>query len=326
MSYKIGSFNMMKWAPISKKSLEKIAEIIRKENFDIVAMQEVLSKEAVKELIKRHLPGWDYRWNTPNSFSYNASEGYAFIWNTKTVELVVTKTANGERVFEPRILNQYKLEKEEGQTKLIRNPYFGRFKFKQCFAEVRLINTHINFGKKENGDDSLGAVKQRNKEYDILAKSIYPKYAAKRYGNSYPAYTIILGDNNLNLKRTGLESYLQNEIMTIEDNGHERRIETRQSQKTTLKQSQKNKDSLNEMNSISSGDNEIVRDIVTKISETDPYANNYDHFSYDVLEFHDKGARTGISRVDAVRKYYEGKADEYRVEISDHVPKKCGLR
>lgn len=66
--YRIASFNMYQFNLRSdasiKKDLALIAKIIQKNSFDIVAMQEVLTPEVIK-LLLRHLPGWNYRWAQP---------------------------------------------------------------------------------------------------------------------------------------------------------------------------------------------------------------------------------------------------------------------
>ena len=302
MGYKIGSFNMFKWSKDESKNLSKLADIIREEQFDIIAMQEVLKKDVLNSLM-HYLPGWDKRWDSPRSYSNNAAEGYGFIWNTRRIGLA-KYTENGvEKIFEPRILNQYKVDKKAGQTNLIRNPYYGRFTPQSSigggFFEIRLINTHINFGKKDNGEDAPGAHEQRNKEFDVLAKAVYPKYADKRYGNFMPAYTILLGDYNLNLRDSKCGYYLKEESVTLNDNGRNRIIQTFQSELSTLSAAESTENPQ---------------------YEKSIYANNYDHFSYDIISFSEQDIKTGIGRVDAVRKYYNCEKDKYKAEISDHIP------
>lgn len=123
LTYKIGSFNMYKFNMNSTSDINKnrhiLTDIIKK--FDIVAVQEALSKEAVMSLVQELGPDrWDYRWESPRimtnilddwknsdddssallhkierfeslrvsgerakgySKSKNEAEGYAFIWN-----------------------------------------------------------------------------------------------------------------------------------------------------------------------------------------------------------------------------------------------------
>lgn len=138
---RIASFNIQKFSTISvmtksngetKKDLDTIGRIIRENQFDIIAIQEIYHKEALKELLEklamqyaveermRHgsksvgnpysagktsesfgyrTKHWEGRWASPNSY-YGDNEGYAFIWNRDRVKLV-TNVKN--EAFEPRI-------------------------------------------------------------------------------------------------------------------------------------------------------------------------------------------------------------------------------
>ncbi len=44
MIIKIGSLNMRNWSYSSRKDFQKIAEIIVSEEFDVIALQEILSE------------------------------------------------------------------------------------------------------------------------------------------------------------------------------------------------------------------------------------------------------------------------------------------
>ena len=100
MSIRIGSFNMYKFSERSEKNINKIAEIIYKEQFDIIALQEVYTDNAARRVVE-HLNNmgscvWDYRWEQPKigigySKSGISAEGYAFIWRTDTIELSTTR-------------------------------------------------------------------------------------------------------------------------------------------------------------------------------------------------------------------------------------------
>ena len=51
---------------ITKRDFIKLAEIIRREGFDIVSFQEILSEgQALDYFVKNSLPGWDLRWDEP---------------------------------------------------------------------------------------------------------------------------------------------------------------------------------------------------------------------------------------------------------------------
>ena len=143
MSYKIASFNMCKFHEnINNKELIKIASAINNEKIDILAIQEIFSKGALDNLLAALGSEWEGCWDSPNSRSPSAAEGYAFAWRKNNIGL--TKNREG-KVFKPTILNQYKMHKElylkllekstkldpanaiNFQKKLIRNPYYGRF-------------------------------------------------------------------------------------------------------------------------------------------------------------------------------------------------------
>ena len=64
MIYRIGSFNMYKFQAYRSdkeisKDLNKIAEIIRTEQFDIIALQEIFSKTAMNMLLSRLGRNWN---------------------------------------------------------------------------------------------------------------------------------------------------------------------------------------------------------------------------------------------------------------------------
>lgn len=304
MGYRIGSFNMYKYQAYRsddeiKKNIDTIANIIVSEAFDIVALQEIFSKVAMQNLLYRLGPNWAGRWDSPQAATAQAAEGYAFLWNTKRIELASSQIVSGKRIYEPRIYNQYRIDRGANQRELIRNPYFARFHPIHTFFEIRLINIHILYsGSKSETDEisSLSDVAMRKKEFEILAQNIYGKESDKRYGNNMPAYTILLGDYNLNLNRTWTKGPYVYEIIEISDERAIKRIRTIQDQLTTLKNKSK------------SNPNEPIRE----------YANNYDHFSYDENRF--QGVSMNSERVDSVNHYLQGDFDRHKREVSDHVP------
>ena len=106
MSYRIGSFNLKNLgeAAMGKghpRDLAKIAEIIRKEDFDVVALQEVLSdgkalsweQDSLKRSILYELgtKEWGFAWAHAESENDPRSEGYAFLWKKKRFRLPVAK-------------------------------------------------------------------------------------------------------------------------------------------------------------------------------------------------------------------------------------------
>lgn len=306
MGYKLGSFNMYKFQAYRsddkiKKDLDIIANIIISEKFDIVAMQEVFDNKPMNMILTRLGKHWKGAWAKPNSRSAQAAEGYAFIWNTNRITLAESVTASGRRVYEPRIYQQYRIDKKQGQKELVRDPFYGRFKPKNENYEIRIINTHIMFssgGKDEHEDETiqLGDIAMRRNELEILIKNILAKENTWRYGNNLSAYTILMGDYNLNLKRNWtIGPYLQ-EVFEIEDGRYNYKIRTVQDQLTTLK----NRSRLNP--------DEPARG----------YANNYDHFSYDEERFSDLHPK--VKRVDSVRRYCGDDFEKHKKEVSDHIP------
>lgn len=266
MGYRIGSFNCLHFFNEgSKKDIGMLCDIILNEKFDVVALQEVRDR-ALKVLLSR-LRCFNPDWNgiadqTPHQDSY---PDYAFIWNEKRICLANTEVDGRTKVYKPRIYNQYKVDKTENQIKLIRNPYYARFfpvGLNAPFIEIRLINAHIRFSKGTQNDYlNIGATRMRQNEFNILSKAIYPKEADKRYGNNRPAYTILLGDYNLNTPSSGAGSPYVIEAFDIIDGKSVKRIVTKQDKLTTLK---------------------VVDD--TNQEQSEIFANNYDHFTYDEVE------------------------------------------
>lgn len=319
MSYKIGSFNIFKFGDAGKKDLDLIAKIISSEGFDILAVQEAFSKDAIQSLVKKLNNGsahWTFRWASPPKSSSREAEGYAFIWNTDRIELSYSNVVESisdyyyiaRRPAEPIIFNQYRVESIHGQYELSRNPFYGRFKPKDCFCEFRLINTHIRFAADEDdhyaGVKKLGETAQRQNELIILIDSLYRRISdERRYGNYMPSYTIILGDYNLNLNREWNESpYIPSnagrdvDVYYIKENGTVvKRVKTVQETKTTLKQT---------------------------FNDDSKYANNFDHFSFDQDEF--MGVYARATRPNVIDKYCNKQGDQkfsyYKKNVSDHLP------
>ncbi len=327
MSYRIGSFNLLKLSYQSdkeiKKNFELIAEIMKNEQMDIIAIQEVNTPDPIDNLILPRLGrNWARRWKQPKrSVSAQAAEGYAFLWNQDKFGLPTQYVHGTKRVYEPRIIDQYQ---KHGYDELIRNPLYGRFTPVGLgagpYVEFRLINAHIRFGKNEQEEACPGAVTMRKREFQILAGSIYSKVADRVYGsadgeaytplnqpsprmmdcNGMPSYTILLGDYNLNLKRPWTHSaYLpvdeKDELVAYDG----RRIVTVQDQLTTLKKESEG-DSSQEKNE-------------------QKYANNYDHFSYDKIRMESHLDIT-YRHIDAVQEYTGNDFALYRRTVSDHIP------
>ena len=313
MAVKIGSFNIFKFSKFRsdteiRKDLDKIADIIRKEEFDIVALQEVFSEGALEELRKRLGSYWHCAWKAPDSRSAIAAEGFGYLWNSrkfrpatglKKEERAIAKedrSRYAQKVFDPAIQNRW-----HGQ--LIRDPLYARFEAVHGWYEIRLINIHIVYSAKSKEDASSeeectnSDAKERQQELDRLL-DIYRKIEDKVYRSSRPCYTVMLGDYNLNLRSSVAKGpYLDPVSEKRERNGRvQKQIITVQDELTTLKGK----------------------------SKTEPekpiqgFANNYDHFSFDTNRF--KGINMDYGRINTVEKYCNNDFEQHRREISDHVP------
>lgn len=316
-TYIVGSFNVRNLSMNTSERIPNICEIIERENMDIVALQEVLLDErnAINSFLNRMgRDKWDMVCLKPNLSKTMVAEDrdlreekYAFLWNKYRLKKVDTRLKDGQiRVYEPRIFSQYKIDPLSGQKPLVRNPLYGRFTPRDLGGgnfEIRLICTHIRFNGKKNVEDP-NHINMRRNELDVLAKTLYPKLADRVYGDMMPAYTILLGDYNMNLKSAGfgLGAYIHypDGKVEIKDGKNVKRLATVQSTKTTLKRRQL--------------EDENIQD--------DNYANNYDHFTYDELKVNAIHPR--YQAVDVIQggKYgrYLNDFKKYRDEVSDHIP------
>lgn len=366
MKIRIASFNIEKFSrqsvyytddSESRKDIEMIAKIIRENNFDIIALQEVFHPEALKYLLRElshqnpvdvsvsrmgaytaQIAGfksdtWEARWAKPRSrYSDMAAEGYAFIWNTKRIEL--SKNMKG-KTFEPRIVDY-------GQAfKLVRPPLIARFTPKQSYYEIRLINTHIIFSAKDEnqtwtnqyGETIRSYTDLRNFELQTLFKGIYKRFSnmvvdycgIDKCARSLVPYTFLLGDYNLNLQDVNNVARpsecldFDNSIGYI--NGRKTMwIETVNSEKTTLRKTARSID-----NTLSSDITNVQTDVSESYEAKDYLANNFDHFSFDLerLEAHD----ISFPEHGVIWAYENYKDDEvnnrfeqYTKKVSDHLP------
>lgn len=333
--YRIGSFNIQKLGRNSmlKKDIKNIAGIIKNNSLDIVALQEISSKEALKEIMMcldgniisggisatsnardsygYETKNWASKWAKPISKigGKSAEEGYAYIWQKRRIELPINR--RGE-MSEPDIyLNG-------GKT--IRPPFYGRFILKSCNAEIRLINTHIIFKRKpkedsefEDEDTSANDYEERIKEYKILATEIYQRVYAENIGTRQ-VLTFILGDYNLCLKDSDSldkRAIMPDEVQRLKYGRHI--IKTIQEQKTTIRgKARKNPE-------------------IVYYGESN-LANNYDHFSYE--EKLEECIGVCGQRIDAVNVYqvkyqdmidangdkFRNEYEAYKALISDHLP------
>lgn len=316
MICKIGSINCLNFKSVSKKDVSLFAKILREQNYDIIAFQEIQSKEAMDKILLELNNGTNKPWEgfhesqSETRTSCNHYE-YAFIWNTKHVHLPQNEKYYGSALYKnisyPRIYKQYRLDRKQKQIDLRYEPFYGRFQFKNNGRgpvwEIRLINTHLMFSKGKAELD-IGQTLMRRNELDILTKILYDSLSDRIYKNSsaQTAYTILLGDYNLNRKDSGAKGNQlcvrttnedEYETVYITDGNKKKEIITIQSGLTTLR---KNECEQNE--------------------DCNQLANNYDHFTFDNIRF--GKCYKYVSAVDVTKFCNDYK--EYRDKISDHIP------
>lgn len=330
MGYKIGSFNLrnLGLAALGNKNerdLKKIAQIINEEEFDVVALQEILSEgkaftspDYAKNCILRELgENWDFQWaNAESALGDSRKEGYAFVWNKRRLRLATIEMEDHSiRTFTPRIC---RLNKED----MKRRPYYARFTPSGTpeggpWVEFRLLCIHTYYGKDTKDDRRI-----RQHELDVLMTDVYPQVADRVYKGNMPHYTILLGDYNVELwrswkdelrKKQNVERILQGKSPipkpavlradaqdVIESTRWgKRKIKTVQDEFTTLKAEEQ--------------ENEQTPNL-----EARGYAHDYDHFSYDVEQF--SNINLSARRIDAVRKYCDDNFETYLKTVSDHIP------
>ena len=92
MAFNIGSLNMYKFGKRnSDESIELLSRILSEQDFDIIALQEVFDKDALRSLVRNMGRDWSYRHSIPENSSVREAEGYAFIWNNRTMQLAPTR-------------------------------------------------------------------------------------------------------------------------------------------------------------------------------------------------------------------------------------------
>lgn len=306
MSYYIGSFNLRDFnfsnesadgtSEKLNRNFEKIAKIIIDEKFDVVALQEInapLPLEYLIRILNRHrtpLREYDFRFGTnmPMQKGVRDPERYGFIWNAKRLRLVNPRRGTNPGYYE-----------NAGAIGLVRPPYYARFTARGMLGganfELRIVNTHIRDATREE---------DRIKEFDILVKQILPRICDHQEisedGEIMPSYTFLMGDYNLALNKSERSIYKIETVTTTNYTGRIRRYKTVQEKATTLKLPN------------------------AQSSVEDCYANNYDHFTYEIDL--DRKLVLIPQRIEMLSKYYSDvdtpadKLKEYRAEISDHVP------
>ncbi len=312
MSFRIGSFNIRNFGltalgPSNQRDISQIAKIIKEEDFDVVALQEIQSAgkalwkigSSLKTPLLYELgPEWDC-WPTQSINDKNNTD-FAFVWKKEILSL-----SDGDNPTSVEYSNN------GDWIQLVRTPVIARFtpRYLPKF-ELRLINVHL----KGNGSNTLEI---RKKEFNTLIKQIYTKYEDKRFGDNKQAITIALGDYNLNI-RVPIDDKRDKEYLDeiVEYDG--KVIQTRQSARTTLKAgNQTAKDGEVSIENVK--EDKIKQDVADlKGKETDYWKNNFDHYSYD--KSLDNQVLIGDSRIDVVAKYFGRNEIEYQEKVSNHVP------
>ena len=307
MSYLIGSFNIRDFNFSNKSSdgeevkrdFGKIADIIIKENFDIVAIQEVNAEIAIKHLTdilnkkRDFLHEWDYDFSGKAATTINDPEGYGFVWNKNRFRLLELPNKNNPTYYNCA-----------GGKTLLRPPYYGRFTARGMRGgtnfELRIVNIHIQDSTDE---------RERIAEFNVLVKQVLPRICDHQelsvQNEMMPAYTFLAGDYNLRLDK-GDRAVIRIESITPTNyTGRNRYYKTVQEEKTSLRQAK-------EQSTID-----------------DCYASNYDHFTYEMDLI--KKLFLDVDRVEPLTGYFAdeespGKMlDSYRKKVSDHVPIKMSI-
>lgn len=296
MSYSVVSFNLRNiYDSAMNRDWETVAEILKDEHADIVAIQEVFSELPIKYLCKRMNSGffsdWRFKMVSRGTCRNARKEGYSFLWNARRVDLSPREkvSPDGSRVVvgvhEPEV-------RSEWSRSLIRPPCVARFvPVGWCvpYIELRVINTHIihreDAWSREQGNHTP-ALEMRRDEYRALSERLFPRVGKYRIdANFRPAYTFIVGDYNLEcVECSAIDAELKTEVKFMR---------TRQILGST---------------------------IYTGTGETDPGGytkHDYDHVSYSDRE---SAYVQIVQRVDAPMSYYKGNFKEYYKQMSDHVP------
>ena len=319
---RVASFNVKN---LSKKNIDdesqkmrdlgEIVKLVR--NCDIVVLQEVLDREVVSSLSKAfnaspilRLLGRDWRgeWvSTQANSKYNPypgdcrNEGYAFLWNTRKVELA---NENGKEI-RPKTYSHYTVGTKT--NKMLRYPGYGRFLLRNRIrpVEIRVITAHIAFGKPKIKDGieipDVKEIENRKREFDILSGWIYKNINDQcKSTTKNEIITIIVGDYNLNLKGSGLSTAVIKSENAYYPSGNAffgyydindyfgiNVMRTVQSKPTTINQ------------------------------DCTGYASNYDHCTYNVKVAE---AIKSCYRKDAISGKTPEEIKEYHDTVSDHVP------
>lgn len=296
MAYTLISFNLHNVYESSLgRDWEAIAQIIKEERADIVAVQEIFNEFPIKHLCRLLDRGffsdWRFRMVSRETCRNSREEGYAFLWNAKRVELSPKEKieSDGRRVVvgvhDPMICTKM-------SRSLVRPPCVARFiptGWCKPYIEMRIISTHIIFHEdswSRNRGNELSDIKMRKEEYRALSERLFPRISKNRVDAGFrPAYTFIVGDYNLSkLECSAIDAEYKKEV---------RFMRTRQFLGSTI--------------SLGDGDKKPP-------GYTD---HDYDHTTYSDREHQYVQL---VERIDAPNKYYDGEFKKYFENVSDHAP------
>lgn len=366
MSYRIATFNIQKFSRLSvftgkdgnrRKDLEMISRIVRENKIDIIAIQEVFNKEAMKELLEAiagqyaeddrlkrgskeygsnninsrmndsygyRTKHWEGRWAKPKSnYGDNIAEGYAFIWNRDRIKLV---TNMQNEVFEPRIADFGDV------NNIVRPPFLGRFMPVNGRFEIRLINTHIVYStpsKKIDEDEDLNAEVSLAGEDDIMLR----KSEFRSIINTiFVDYSEMVFDKTRHDKEA--RQLVPYTFVLGDYNLNLNSSDTKSRAKFDKEDECIRINSKGELQIVTVNDKLTTlkgkknNPELQAILDADPVrehhlANNYDHFSYDINRFSEN--QIGIPEVIMAFDNYESndnqtKYEIYRSKVSDHLP------
>ena len=186
MGYVIGSWNLRTFTGNEeKRDIDLIANVIDKEGFHIMALQEVMDTKNISgsqtiDALKARLPNWDGCYGNPNKMGFYAADyGFGFLWNSIFIEKCPDDIC---------ALSGYEMFGSGGMVS--REPLYMKFiPVNGPDIEIRLINVHIEYGK--------GRKHERIKEFRHITGVIYDDINSHRGVKARDTYTVVLGDYNL---------------------------------------------------------------------------------------------------------------------------------
>jgi hypothetical protein len=314
--FTFGSFNALKLnyaaAGENKKDFLKLAEIIRDENFDVIAFQETPSDMATKQILFSLGSDWDRRWNSDiHSPSPAMTEGFSFFWNKRRFELL----DNNDPLF------------QAVRGNIDRKPFVGRFRpVNGPFCEFRFIDVHLcNPGNPKE---------KKYNEYSAVSNLYERVYGNKKESQNRSVYTFILGDYNLTLKQAKqcerernlfVNAYLGYNAFPLFTGDYDVYEPAKEC-------------GFNHNCSDLCPYNSLTTLIMPNTLENAKYnekvclfSNDYDHCSYNTQFFEDRDIAINVERVNTLTKYCKEsnssveKLKQHRNTISDHVPIKISV-